>query len=63
MWSSSENEDYHGSSPNVDIAISLHFSPIWQSAYRISSAAVTALICFLKYFIWLLGSGIPGEGH
>jgi len=34
----------------------LFFLLLWQSVFRVSNAAITSLLCFMKYFIGAVGN-------
>ena len=58
IWSSTDEDEKE----NADTETTFHplrylfiFLVLWQSAFRISNAALSSLIRFLKYFLLILG--------
>ena len=60
IWPSTESEDEQSPSDtpvstNSPLWQFLFFLLFWQSVFKVSNTAVTTLLCFLKYFVLILG--------
>ena len=52
-WSSESEDDFSTKSPSFpsQLKILLVFMMVWQCSFKISNAAISCLLCFLRYFI------------